>query len=162
MNIFELSSAIQSVWELVQDEDMDMDVLEDTLQSLECARDEKAEGYAKIMKQLEAQAEAIKTEEKRLSDRRKSLENKRDRMKQVLEQSFEMWGVDKIKTLTLTVAMQNNPPSVLIADENSVPEQFVSIETVRKIDRKSLLQALKEGEVIGGCSVKQSRSLRIR
>lgn len=162
MNIFELTGALGQVWNMVTDEDMDQEVLEDTLQSLELARDEKAEGYAKIMKQLEAQVDAINTEEKRLADKRKVLENRHARMKQVLEQSFSLWEVDKIKGTIFTVSVQNNPPSVVIEDENIVPEQFVSVETVKKIDRKSILQALKDGEVIDGCSIKQTRSLRIR
>jgi hypothetical protein len=162
MNIFEINAALQGVWDLVLDEEQDLETLEDTIQSLEVARDDKAEGMAKLIRYLDSQAEVIKAEEKRLADRRKAMENRRERVKALLELQFELWGTDKIKTPTMTVSMQNNPPSVQIADENFVPEQFVTVETIRKVDKKSLLQALKDGEMFDGISLKQGRSLRIR
>jgi hypothetical protein len=162
MNVFEINNALSQVWEMVLDEDADLDVLEDTIQALEVARDEKAEGMAKLIRYLDSQADVIKAEEKRLADRRKALENRKDRVKQLLEMQFQLWGTDKIKTATMTVSMQNNPPSVQIADENLVPDEFVTIETIRKIDKKSLLQRLKDGETFDGISIHQGRSLRIR
>lgn len=162
MNIFEINNALHTVWEMVLDEDADLEVLEDTIQSLEVARDDKAEGMAKLIRYLDSQADVIKAEEKRLADRRKALENRKDRVKQLLEMQFALWGTDKIKTPTMTVSMQANTPSVQIADENLVPDEFITIETIRKIDKKSLLQRLKDGEQFEGISIHQGRSLRIR
>lgn len=162
MKLYELTNAINQVWDLVNNDEMDLEVLEDTLQSLEEEIEKKAEGIAHIMRQLDSEADYIKAEEKRLKERRDAVENRKDRLKKYLEEQLTLSGMDKVKTATVTVALQNNPPSVFIENENFVPEQFVTVETIRKVDKKSLLQALKDGEMFDGISLKQGRSLRIR
>lgn len=143
-------------------EDMDEQARTETLDSLRDSIDVKAENIAYVIRDKDLEVDVIKTEIKRLQDRAKAVENARDRLKEYLEEQLTFAGLDKVKTPTLTVALQKNPPSVFVEDENMVPEQYVNVEIIRKVDRKSLLQALKEGEVITGCTLKQSRSLRIK
>lgn len=162
MNIFELTIAEQEIWKLVSDEDVDLETLEDTLQSIEMAKEEKVEGYAKFMKHLESKADAMREQEKRMSARRKAVENKHKWLKETLEKSFDMWGVKKIEGDLFTVSVQNNPPSVVIDDEEKLPEGYVTIEEVRKVDKKMILDAIKEGKEVAGCRTQQTRSLRIR
>lgn len=160
LSLYNLVGSYNQLWNQI--EEMDLDALEDTLQSIEDAIEVKAENYAYMMRMMDAEAEVIKAEEKRLADRRKAVENRKERLKANLENGLLMAGIDKVKTPTVTVAIQNNPPSVQIEDEDLVPEQFVTVEIIRKIDRKSILQALKDGDLIEGCSIKQGKSLRIR
>jgi hypothetical protein len=143
-------------------EDLDPQMREDTLSSLRDSIEVKAENIAYVIRSKDLEIDAVDVEIKRLSERKKAMQNARDRLKSYLEEQLTLAGMDKVKTPTLTVSLQNNPPSVQIADENLVPDEFVTIETIRKIDKKSLLQRLKDGEVIDGISIHQGRSLRIR
>jgi seryl-tRNA synthetase len=143
-------------------EDMEPEVREDTLASLQDAIEVKAENIAYVIRSKDLEVDVIKAEIKRLQDRCKSVENAKERLKTYLEEQLTLANVDKVKTPYVTVALQNNTPSVQIADENLVPAEFITIETIRKIDKKSLLQRLKDGETFDGISIHQGRSLRIR
>jgi septation ring formation regulator EzrA len=68
MNLYALSANYQLIQMMIED---GQEGLSDTLESLNDAIEDKAVGYAKVMKNLEAQAKAIKDEESRLADRRK-------------------------------------------------------------------------------------------
>lgn len=159
MKLYELTSNYVQVLEMA--EEMEMDALKDTLESIQDAIEDKAENIAKLIKCLEADAKAIKEEEQRLADRRKSIENKIASTKEYLQNQLEVSGLQKVKRPTITVAIQNNPPSVEIADESLIPTDYM-IPQPSKIDKKSILTALKEGLVIEGCSLKQSKGVRIR
>lgn len=74
-----------------------------------------------------------------------------------------MRAVDKLKfkTKLFSFNIQNNPPSVDITDEKLIPQEFF-IDQAPKLDKKSLLAALKDGKEIEGATIKQTKSLRIR
>src|SRR5699024_976008 len=108
--------------------------LEDTLHSILDAIEDKADGYAKVIRNIEAQAQAIKEEEKRLSNRRKSLENSIKRMKKSLEEVMIQHDKRRIKTDLFTFNIQDNPASVKVIDEDKIPKDYL-IEQAPKIDK---------------------------
>ena len=140
---------------------IDEDVFRDTLSAIEEAIEDKVENVGKFIRCLEVDAKAIREEEQRLADRRKAIENKISNTKEYLQNKMEVAGIDKVKRATLTVSIQNNPPSVEIADESLIPSDYM-IAQPSKIDKKSILSALKDGEEIPGCEIKQTRSVRIK
>lgn len=157
--LYELTQNYVSLMEMA--EEMDATTLQDTLESIEEEIHDKAENIAKLIKNINADVDALRNEEKRLADRRKSLENKVTHLKEYLQNQLEVAGLDKVKRPTLTVSIQNNPPSVEIADESLIPSDY-RIPQPDKIDKKSLLTMLKDGMKIEGVSIKQGRGLRIR
>ena len=60
MNLYELSSAYQQIQTMIED---GQEGLADTLESLNDAIEDKAVGYAKVIKNVEGQAKATKAEE---------------------------------------------------------------------------------------------------
>jgi LPS O-antigen subunit length determinant protein (WzzB/FepE family) len=145
----------------MSDEDVSAEALKDTLDMIKDEIEDKAENIAKLVRSLESDAAAIKEEEQRLKDRRSSIENKVTNLKAYLQQSLEVAGLQKIKRPTLTVAIQNNPPSVEVVDEILIPSHYM-IPQPSKVDKKSILSLLKEGQEIPGVQIKQTQSLRIR
>lgn len=158
MHLYELTQNYLHVLEMAESGE---DGFEDTLDSLNDAIEVKAENTAKVIKQLEANADMLATEIKRLSERKTTAENNAKRLKVYLQEQLEKVGTDKIKGEIFTVAIQNNPQSVDVLDEELIPATYF-IEQAPKLDRKELLAHLKAGETIPGAAVKQSRSLRIR
>jgi predicted nuclease with TOPRIM domain len=159
MKLYELTAAYSNVMEMA--EEMDAITLQDTLESITEEIEDKAENIAKLIKNLNADVDALKAEEKRLADRRRGLEGKVSNLKEYLQNQLEVAGLDKVKRPTLTVSIQNNPPSLEVADENLIPSDY-RIPQPDKIDKKSLLTLLKDGMEIEGVSIKQGRGLRIR
>jgi predicted nuclease with TOPRIM domain len=158
MELYRLTQNYVSLMEMA--EEMDTDTLKDTLESIEEEIHDKAENIAKLVKNLNADVDALKTEEKRLADRRKSLENKVIHLKEYLQNQLEVAGLDKVKRPTLTVSIQNNPPSVKVIDEKLLSDFMIPQDP--KLDKKAILTALKEGQEVNGAELFQSRGVRIR
>lgn len=160
MKLFELTSQYQRVLAMV-DEEADMDVIRDTLESIEGLITDKAESIAKLIKSIDADIEAIQAEEKRLYDRRKALENRRNSIKEYLETQLISAGIDKVKGTLFTISIQNNPPSVNIQDDAIVPEKYY-IPQPPKLDKRALIEDLKAGAQYEGIELVQTKGVRIR
>ena len=160
--LYELTEMYQNIWELVGDEEVDLDALEIALGQVEDTLEVKAESMAVLVKSIDGDVSALKEEESRLAKRRKALENKQTNIKLYLENQLKVMGIDKVKTPLFTVALQNNPPSVNILDEDLIPEQYKKTVTTTSIVKKDILDALKDGQVVEGAEIKQGKSLRIR
>ena len=76
MKLYELTEQFLALQDLVYDPEVDDQVLQDTMDGLWGEIEEKADGYAKIIKGMQGDIEALKAEENRLVARRKALENR--------------------------------------------------------------------------------------
>ena len=163
MKLYQLTENYQNLWDLVEDETIDLSIVETALKTVEGAIQEKAQNLAVFIKSLGADIEIIKAEEKRLADRRKALENKQAGIKNYLQSQLEMAKLGKIKTAVITVSIQNNPPAVQIIDEAIIPAQYKTIvPQTFTIDKKSIADDIKKGISVPGAESTQGRSLRIR
>lgn len=108
--------------------------------------------------------EAMKAEEKRISDMRKAGEAKLEKFKQYVLENMERLGLDKIPTELGTLSIAKNPLSVEIEDETAVPEEFKTIVQTVKVDKTAIKNHFKEtGEIIPGTKIIDDKmSLRIK
>lgn len=108
--------------------------------------------------------EAMKAEEKRISDLRKMAENKTERFKQYVKENMEKLGLEKIQTELGILSIARNPISVEIENEEAIPEEFKNIVQTVKIDKTAIKKHFKEtGEVIAGVQIVDDKtSLRIK
>lgn len=157
MNLYELSVAFQEV----QNMDLDPEVMQDTLDSIEDAIENKAENIAKLIRNLESDVTAYKEEEERLKTKRQASENKVKWLKTYLEDNMKLTGKTKFKSGMFNFSIQKNPASVNITDEKIIPEEFL-IPQLPKIDKTSLKEILKRGIEVPGAELKQTEGLRIR
>ena len=123
--------------------------------------EEKADAYAKVIRTLECDVDSVDAEIKRLTDKKRRIQNNIGSMKRSLESTMLELGKKKIKTPLFGFNIQKNPPSVNILDEGKVPENF-RIKQPDKIDRKSIIAELKESGNTDWAELVQTESLRIR
>lgn len=126
MTLYELKENYRAVLELMEDEEADQEAVADTLSMITDDIEEKAENYAIIMKELEAEADKLKKEEDRLKKRRQAIESHREQMKDSLKSAMELIGMKKISTEHFTIGIHKNGGSlpVHIDNEDALPERF--------------------------------------
>jgi phage shock protein A len=158
MNLYTLSANYQQILSLIED---GQEGLEDTLESLTDAIEDKLENIGKVIKTIDAEAAGLKVEETRLADRRKSLEANTKRLKQYAEQSMQDAGMKKIKGALFTFSIQKNPAALDIVDEKMIPKAYFTIPQP-VIDKAAIKEELKLGHEIPGAQLTQGESLRIK
>ena len=158
MKLYELTSAYEQLLE--QAEEMDPEVFQDTLESIEDAIEEKAQNIAKLIRNLEGDIEVLKQEEQRLKRRRTSLESKVKSIKDYLKNELEGAGIDKVKSAHFNISIRNNPPKVLVEDEKLIPSDYMIPKY--SPDKKVLKELLQSGKEIPGVRLIQERGVQIR
>ncbi len=145
---------------MLEDENADIELIQNTLEGVEYEFEVKAENIAKLIKSLEYEAEILKSEKQRLEAKMKNKEAKIDWLKQYLRGQMQKAGKERIKTPLFNISIQNNPPAVEVIDEEKIPVYYIRYKA--EIDKKAILAALKEGKEVPGAILKQEKGLRIR
>lgn len=163
-SLYNLTADYEHVLGMLYDDDYDEDTVIDTLDAIEGAIEDKADGYAMIMRMVDSDIESIKAEETRLASRRKALESKKQRMKANLYDAMKTVGKTKFKTALFSFGIQKNGGKrALVLDvgvDKLPPEmQKVTIEA----NNDALRQLLGDKESCEYCHLaEQGESLRIR
>lgn len=139
-------------------------MIRDTMEALNGEIEYKADGYARIIRNLQAQAESFDAEIRRMTGKRDALKRNAARLKNNLQISMELVGKEKFKTDLFSFGIQNNPLSVVLEEQylENLPEEYL-IPQEPKVDKKKLIKDLKAGKDLKGIAhLQQTRSLHIR
>ena len=159
--LYELTNDYMNLLELAEDPDIDEQTFMDTLEGIEGALEDKAEGYAKVIRTLEGDAAACDAESKRLRNKKQTIENNIKRMKTALQYAMEATGKTKFKTALFSFGIQKNPASVVIDHAGKVPANYW-IPQPPELDKKAIKAYIKENGDVDWAHLEQTESLRIR
>ena len=163
-NLYEITQDYLQILSMMEDPELDPQTLADTMEAVEGELEIKAENYAKVMKNLEADVSAIKSEIERLSGRKKTIENNIKNMKSALQMAMETTGKTKFKTELFSFGIRKNAPSVIMDEPyiENVPERFLKYSEPT-INRSAIKEAIQNGEDLEGLAhLESSTSLTIK
>ena len=158
MNLYEMTVAASELYDLLTNGEIDEQTFEDTLSAM--GTEEKLEGYCKIIRQLEADAEMLKAEKDRIEKKKKTVDNSIDRMKKAIIAFLKVQGTDTATAGTFSVALSTSK-AVNIVDEKKVPKKYF-IKQDPKLDKKTIRDLLLKGEAVKGCELQINEGVRIR
>lgn len=162
MKLYELANEYQRMVDLAAtcDDPADLSAYRDTAEALTGEIGERLENLAKVVRTIEAEADGVDEEIKRLTARKKAHQNAVGNLKHFMQATMERANMEKHKGELFTLAIQNNPPAVVVDDQAKLPTAF--IEMVPKVLVSVISQTLKAGEDVPGAHLERTRSLRIR
>lgn len=158
--LYELTDEWLQLLQLAEDGEIDQDVFADTLEGLDFEIELKADGYAKVIAELDHTIAALKAEEKRMSSRRKAMENHIDQMKKSLFEAMRSTGKEKFKTDLFSFSIRKNPASVIL-DTTDIPEEYL-VPQDPVVNKKQIMADLKAGKDLTGLAhLEQTERLQI-
>lgn len=154
--LYELTGQFLDIYNM----DLDDETKADTLESIDWNSDyeEKVENYIKVIKNTEADIEARKNEIKRLTELNRADERKNERLKEVLKESMDLTGHDRVDTKLFKVSFRKS--EAVEVDDLLLPEAY-KVATY-KPDKKRLKEDLKNGLEILGAELVERKNLSIR
>lgn len=161
MRLYEVNAALEALLEQVDPETGELVCDLDALEELNLARDEKLENIALYIKDLTAEAKAIRDEELALAARRKPLENKAARLKDYLTEQLQG---EKFQTPRVAVSWRTSravnlqPEFMEWAKEH---DRFLRYSDPEP-DKKAITDALKAGETVPGAELVTNVSMQIK
>ena len=163
MTLYELTGAYLNVQRALYDPDFDKESAEEFLADIDDALEDKADAYAKILKQMAADVDTLSDEIARLQARKAQLADRADWLKRNLKGAMEMTGKTKFKTPLFSFSIASNPASVVLdAPLDRIPEGYL-IPQDPKVNKKAIGDAIKNGADLSGIAhLEQGTRLSIR
>lgn len=153
-SLYEINQQILDVIDLDTGEVID----EAAFDALQIERTEKIENVALWYKNLVSQAEALKSEEKSFAERRKTVENRANSLKSLLER--ELKG-NKFSTVKAAISFRKST-AVNIVDESLLPSDYLKVQTVTSVDKVEIGKALKAGIEVSGATLVENSNIQIK
>ena len=161
MNIYELKENWKKIADMLYEEDIDEQCVLDTLESIEGDIEDKADSYAKIIKEFEALRDARKAEAKRLTESASALDNRIKFLKGNLFNVMKETGKTKFNTELFSFNICKNGGKQALTIDGEVPEEFTKV--IIENDTDKIRQAIEDGENLPFAHLEpRGESLRIR
>jgi len=155
MNLYALTETTITLSELLETltDESAVQTLADSLAVTDAQLESKCEGYAKLIRSLEAEAEACKNEARHFQDRAKSATNKADWLKKALKVSMDARGITEQRAGLFKLAIQKNGGVAPIqwepfAEPAKGPAEYVKVETIYNWDTEKVRQDLNDGKIL--------------
>ena len=165
MNLFEISAQYQQAFVSLLDSDFDDETINDTLDGLEFEVEEKGRNVAAFFLNLDAEIEAVKLAEKRISNRRKMLENKQSRLKDYLAMNMAKCGITEIKANDSSFVCKlqiGRDQAVVIDNQQLIPADYLrEVPATFTPDKTAIGKAIKEGFEVPGAHIEKRDRLTI-
>ena len=155
MKLYEIDAAIEGCVDMETGDIVDIEKLE----ALEMERDAKISNLACWIKDLKAEAKAIKEEEDALAKRRRVAENKAESVNNFL---MSYLNGCKFKDSRVSISYRKSTSTEIDEDLdlNTLPDEYkrVKVETAKT----AIKEALQAGEIIEGCRLVENTSMIIK
>ena len=153
MNLFQIDEEIMKCVDMETGEIIDSAKLDE----LQMDRDIKIENIACWIKNLTADAEALKEQKQAFADRQKAAENKAESLKHYLSSYLDG---QKFSTDKVAISFRKTS-SVNVTDLTQIPEQYLKFADPTP-DKTAIKKAINDGVVIVGAEIVEGQSISIK
>lgn len=160
MNLYEINAEILKLMESVDENgEMPMSVFS-ALSDLAVVESEKLESLGLIIKNLAAESDAIKREIDTFTDRKKTLDNKINGIKEYVTGYLLGWEKRKFETARVVLSIRPSV-AVVLDDEKLIPEKYL-IPQEPKISKTLIKEDLVLGVTVPGAVLEHRNNLQVR
>lgn len=130
--------------------------------SLQMAFEQKVETICKVIKDKEAEQEALDAEAKRLIGRARVAARSIEWLRNYLKVNMDAAGIPKIKTVLFGISLSDSGVKVVVNSISEVPKDFVKTTITTVPDKEKIAEHFKAtGEIVPGVTIEQGKTLRI-
>lgn len=162
--LYEIAKQFQELALLADSEEIPAEVIRDTLEGLQGDLTTKSVNVARFILGLEAEAKAIDEAVEKLKERAERRKRRADGIRNYMLVQLQAAGVTKVECPEFTISVRLNPVAVEVADPAAVPTRFMvqPEPPPARPDKAAIKEALKAGENVAGCFLRQGERLEIR
>ena len=121
----------------------------------------KAGNYAKVIANIQSDADAIDNEIKRLKAMKESKERAIDRLKSAVKNAMLISNIEKIESPLFKLSIRKSE-AVEVHIVEALPSAFINVKNVVTADKVAIKEAIKRGEHVTGAILIENFNLQIK
>ena len=164
MKLYEITGAMVDTLDIFLEserDEMDQEFYQESMEILKDELGSKSSNIIKYLRNLEAEAIAIKDEIDRLTKAKKSRESKTKSLKEYLVNTMIFLDKSKIETDLGSYGLRKSHP-LEILDISKIPEEFIRRKEEISVDKRAVTNYIKLGHDIEGAALVEKYSLQIK
>lgn len=162
MKLFEIATHYQSLMQEIMDcDELSREQL-NAIESINDSLEDKAKAVGAFIKNMEADYKSINEAIDAMKKRSATLENKVECMKEYLKSNLERCNIKEVKSPWFDIKIKLNPESVIVNDEDLIPNEYFKETLLRKLDKGLISQGLKNNIMIPGVMLERRTRLEIK
>lgn len=167
MKLYEIANEYLELLEAIEGGEIPEEAIGDTLESIVALLEDKADSIACMVKNLSAEAAAIKVEEDTLKARRKAKERQAEWFKTYLADILQRSGCTKLETARVKLSFRKSE-SVTIDDEAAFiawaqkHNDSLLTYSAPTISKTAVKDALASGAAIEGARIETRQNIQIK
>jgi phage host-nuclease inhibitor protein Gam len=169
MRLFEIGQEFEGLYSLLEDIEVDengvvidnSEAVAELYQELQTNLEDKLDASSYICKELISNADTLKAEAKRLTEKARTLENREKRIKQLMKEAIIQSGEMKLKTDKFSFSVRSS--DVYNYDDVNMfglSDEFIKVK--QEIDKTKIKQYVKAGGTIEGVKVSEDTIMTVR
>jgi ribosome recycling factor len=160
--LYDIANKYQYAIDLITSSDEICDEYKDMLNNIEADLKDKAVNIGAMIQNLEAEEHGIDEAIQKMQDRQEKLMKKTQWLRDYLKEHLEKCKVDEVKSPYFDIRIKLNPASVVVEDESLVPMEYFRESVVRRLDKATMAQDLKNNAFIPGVHLERRTRLEIK
>lgn len=158
--LYELTEAMSNIAYLMEE---GSEGLQEAMDTLEGAFEQKVEGILKLKRSKEATVELVKVEIERLQKIVSKHEKDAKWLNNYVECEMQRSNKTEVKGNLFTAKLQLTPPRVEVVNELAIPRSYLRVVPESAApDKIRIKDALQNGQSVPGCELKQDLKLKVR
>lgn len=167
MSLYQMTTDFRRLLEAIENGEIPEEAIDDTLEAVSGSWEERADAVISAIKNLKAEADAIRTEELSLAERRKRKDKVIDRLKEYFTVSLHSIGRERYESARHLVSFRKSAP-LKITDVDAFisyamlnhPEA-VRIKEILEPDKDAIKELLKTVE-LPYCVIEEKYNMQIK
>lgn len=167
MKLYELAAEYQNFIDAIEAGEIPPEAITDTLDSIDAEIEDKADNICCAIKNLIAEAEAIKVEEDNLAERRKAKEKEAENLKSYLSNMLQAIGKDKIETSRNKITFRKSEKVEFVNEAQFIEWAMSNDDSLLKfanptVNKTAIKAAIKNGLVVEGAYLSTNQNIQIK
>lgn len=157
MKLYEISDKIL----IAMQDPESLGVTEEEWDAWQLSFTQKVEGCIQVIRNLESESLALRTEAQHFAQRAQACENRTIWLKGYIKCQMERVGKEKLDAGIFKVSVQQSPQRIEVTDDSLVPNEFIRL--IREVKKSAIANYIKAtGEIPEGVEIHNGTHLRIR
>lgn len=164
LSLYNITNKFIKIMDKVTEGELSEEEYEKLGEELAIELQNKSSNIIGYIQNIESFINAVKDEEVRLEEMKKTAEKKLSKFKEYVKENMERLELTDIPTSLGNLKITKNPMSVEIDNEEKIPGEFKKVEMKVKVDKAAIKKYFKEtGEIVPGTKIINNKtSLRIK
>ena len=163
--LYELSAAYRALSDRLNDSDMPLDAIADTLDGEAGDLEDKVTNTAKVIQNMRAEARAIRDATMSMLSRAEATDKRADALASYLLANMQVANIPKVKSPWFVVSLKTSQRTI-IDDESLIPNDYLreipAVAASTAPDKALIKKSMADGYVIPGAHIENHVTVSIK